>query len=108
MTKTLNATAAIRKASALRALCLRFPHLPTPAEMVQLRRCETLAASPESATAADVDALAAGWRGWWRRGETERLRAMALRVPARLINSDRRLATYAHAAGAPREPGVRP
>ena len=106
MTNTLNATAAIRKASALRALCLRLPHLPTPAEAARLRRCESLAASPESATATDVDALAAGWRSWWRRGETERLRAMALRVPARLINSDRRLATYACAAGAPREPGV--
>jgi len=106
MTKTLNATAAIRKASALRALCLRLPHLPTPAEMARLRHCESLAATPELATAADVDALAAGWRSWWRRGETERLRAMALRVPARLINSDRRLATYACAADAPRESGV--
>jgi hypothetical protein len=106
MTKTLNATAAIRKASALRALCLRLPHLPTPAEIARLGRCESLAGTPESATAADVDALAAGWRSWWRRGETERLRAMALRVPARLINSDRRLATYAHAAGALKEPGA--
>lgn len=100
MTKTLDATAAIRKVSALRALCLRLPHLPTPAEAERLRRCESLAASPESATIADVEALAAGWRRWWRRGETERLRAMAARVPTGLINSDRRLAQYACASEA--------
>ena len=100
MTKTLDATAAIRKASALRALCLRLPHLPTPAEVVLLRRCEALAASAESASTADVEALAAGWRNWWLLGETERLRAMATRVPATLINSDRRLAQYACASGA--------
>lgn len=100
MTKTLDATAAIRKASALRALCLRLPHVPTPAEVERLRRCEALAASPESATTTDVEALAAGWRNWWRRGETERLRAMAARVPTALINADRRLAQYACASGA--------
>lgn len=100
MTKTLDATVAIRKASALRTLCLRLPHLPTPAEVERVRRCETLTASPESATGADVEALAAAWRHWWRLGETERLRVMAARVPAALINSDRRLAQYACASGA--------
>lgn len=100
MTKTVDATLAIRKVSALRALCLRLPHLPTPAETERLRRCESLAASPESATTGDVEALAAGWRRWWRRGEAERLRAMAARVPVDLINSDRRLAQYACASGA--------
>jgi len=100
VTKTLDATAAIRKVSALNALCLRLPHLPTPAEVARLRRCEALAASPESATIADVEALATGWRRWWRRGETEQLRAMATRVPAGLINADRRLAQYACASGA--------
>jgi hypothetical protein len=100
VTKTLDATAAIRKVSALRALCLRLPHLPTPAEAARVRRCEALAASPESATSADVEALATGWRRWWHLGETERLRAMAARVPAGLINADRRLALYACASGA--------
>jgi len=98
--KTLDATTAIRKVSALRALCLRLPHLPTPAEATRLRRCEALEVSPESATTADLEALATGWRRWWHLGETERLRAMAARVPAGLINSDRRLALYACAAGA--------
>jgi hypothetical protein len=95
----LDATAVIRKVSALTALCLRLPHLPTPAEVGRLRRCEALAASPESATTADVEALAAGWRSWWLRGDFERLRAMATRVPAGLISADRRLAMYACAAG---------
>jgi hypothetical protein len=99
VTKTLDATAAIRKASALRTLCLRLPHLPTPAEIERLWRCDALAASPDSATSADIEALAAGWRNWWRRGETERLRAMAARVPPSVINADRRLAMYACAAG---------
>jgi len=98
--KTLDATTAIRKVSALRALCLRLPHLPTPAEATRLRRCEALEVSPESATTADLEALATGWRRWWHLGETERLRAMAARVPAGLINSDRRLALYACASGA--------
>jgi hypothetical protein len=100
VTKTLDATAAIRKVSALRALCLRLPHLPTPAEAARLRRCEALAVSPESATRADVEALATGWRRWWHLGETERLRAMAARVPSDLIDADRRLAQYACATGA--------
>lgn len=100
VTTTLDATVAIRKASALRALCLRLPHVPTPAEAARLRRCEALAVSPESATGADVEALAAGWRRWWHLGETERLRAMAARVPAGLIDTDRRLALYACATGA--------
>lgn len=100
MTKTLDASAAIRKVSALRALCLRLPHLPTPAEAARLRRCEALAVSAESATGADVEALATGWRRWWHLGETERLREMAARVPAGLINVDRRLALYACASGA--------
>lgn len=97
MTKILDATTAIRKASALRALCLRLPHVPTPAEIRQLRRFEALAASPESVTGADVEALVAGWRRWWSEGKKEHLRAMAARLPAGLIDGDRRLALYAYA-----------
>ena len=101
--KTLDATAAIRKASALRALCLSLPHVPTPAETARVRHCEALEVSPESATGADVEALATGWRRWWHLGETERLRAMAARVPAGLLDADRRLAQYACATGATRD-----
>ncbi|MBI2015069.1 MAG: hypothetical protein HYS77_05975, partial [Candidatus Rokubacteria bacterium] len=56
----------LRKVSALRALCLRLPHLPTPGEQALLRRFEALVAAPETAIDADIEALAAGWRRWWR------------------------------------------
>ena len=98
MTKILDATTAIRKASALRALCLRLPHVPTPREIHLLQRFGEVAAAPESATIDEVEALVAGWRRWWYQGETERLRAMAARTPAALTQCDRRLALYACAA----------
>jgi len=98
LTKILHATTAIRKASALRALCLRLPHISTPAELARLQRFGELETSPETATSGDVEALISGWRRWWYQGETGRLRAMAARVPAALMHSDRRLALYACAA----------
>jgi len=98
MTRVLDAPEALRKVSALRALCLSLPHVPTPAAISRLRRFDDLVARAESATEADVEALVAGWRRWWREGDTERLHAMATRVPAALVESDRRLATYACAA----------
>ena len=98
MTKALDATQAIRKVSSLRALCVSLPHVPTPAEIAQLHRFDELVAQPESATDGDIEALATGWRRWWRLGDTERLRGMAARTPAALVAADRRLATYACAA----------
>jgi len=98
VTKILDAATAIRKVSALRALCLRLPHVPTPAELARLQRFGELIVAPESTTFDDVEALVAGWRSWWYQGETERLRAMAARVPAVLIHGDRRLVLYACAA----------
>ena len=98
MTRILDATAAIRKVSALRALCLRLPHVATPTELSRLQRFGELSVAPESATIGDVEALVAGWRRWWYQGETERLRAMVARVPAALVHGDRRLALYACAA----------
>lgn len=97
---TRDVAAALRKVSELRALCLRLPHLPTPLETERLERFEALAAAPELATENDVEALAAGWREWWRTGRAEELLAMAARVPSGLRESDRRLATYAVAAAA--------
>lgn len=98
MTKILDPTTAIRKASALRALCRRLPHISTPAELTRLRRFGELATSPEAATIGDVEALISGWRRWWYQGETQRLCAMAARVPAALMHGDRSLSLYACAA----------
>ena len=98
MTRTLDPERAIRRASALRALGLSLPHVPTPAEIARLRRFDELVARPESATDADIEALVTGWRSWWHQRDTERLRTMAPRVPATLVDADRRLATYACAA----------
>jgi hypothetical protein len=90
-----DATRTLQRVAELRTLCLTLPHLSTPAEEALLRRFDVLVASPESATEADLEAVVAGWRGWWRRGETDRLRAMAIRLPAHFIAGDRRLASYA-------------
>jgi len=94
----LDPARALRAAADLRALCLALPHVPTPAETVRLERFETLVSSPGSAGAGDVDALATGWREWWRSGRAADLLAMAAAVPARLVECDRRLAMLLVAA----------
>jgi hypothetical protein len=88
-------TARLRSVSALRALCLRLPHVPTPAELARLERFDALVAAPAPATERDVEALAAGWARWWRDGRKAELAEMARRVDATLVNSDRRLASFA-------------
>ena len=93
-----DAAATLRAVSALRALCLALPHVPTPAEGLRLRRFEALVVSPGSAGPDDIDALLAGWRDWWRRGRIEDLLAMATRLPVALTQGDRRLASYVLAA----------
>lgn len=93
-----DADANLRKVAALREFCLKLPHLPTPLETARLRRFDELVAHAASATASDVEALVAGWRQWWRAGRTAELRAMVGRVPQGIVQSDRRLATYAVAA----------
>ena len=98
MTSPRDATAALRKASALRDLCLRLPHVPTAAALERLRRFATLIGAPESASSADIEALVEGWKRWWYEGETAQLVAMASRIPGDLTAKDRRLASYATAA----------
>jgi hypothetical protein len=88
--------------SALRALCLRLPHIPTPTEIERLKRFDALVPTPESATQRDVEALVAGWSRWWREGRTTKLSHMARRLDAALIDSDRRLASFATACFAVR------
>lgn len=93
-----DAAAALQKVAALRALCLRLPHLPTPIERERLRRFEALVASPRLTTDADIEALVAGWRRWWREGRRDALCAMAERLPAGIVERDRDLAAYLSAA----------
>jgi hypothetical protein len=95
-------SATLRKVSALRALCLRLPHLPTPKERTLLRRFEILVAAPQTASADDTEALAVGWRQWWREERRAALLGMAQGLPAGLVERDRRLASYADAARGPR------
>jgi len=77
----------LRKVSALRSLCLRLPHVPTPAEKRLLERFEALTAAPTRATAADMEAIAVGWSGWWRGGNTGEVLDMAARIPVDLIEA---------------------
>jgi hypothetical protein len=90
-------TAKLDTVSALRALCLRLPHLPTPGEIERLRRFDALVEAPERATDRDVDSLAAGWSRWWREGRTRELSDMARRLDPALVGGDRRLASFAAA-----------
>jgi len=84
--------------SALRRLCLRLPHVPTPVELGLLTRFQELVAAPEQATDDDIEAVLAGWSSWWREGKLADLAATARRLPRRMIESDRRLAALAAAA----------
>ena len=93
-----DAAMALRKVAALRALVMELPHVPTPAEMALLDRFRGLVTAPGAATSTDRDALAAGWRQWWRQGETARIREMAERVPAEVVTGDERLIAYATAS----------
>jgi hypothetical protein len=93
-----DAEATLRAVSGLRELFGALPHLPTDAEMQHLRRFECLTESPASADRNDVEVLLAGWRRWWRNGMIRDLVAMAGRLPADVIECDRRLQSYLEAA----------
>ncbi len=97
-------TARLKTVSALRALSLRLPHVPTPAEIALLQDFDALAEMPERATKRDVEALATGWARWWRERRTAELAEMARRVDPALIGSARRLASFAVACLPPPAP----
>jgi hypothetical protein len=89
---------AIRAVARLRELGRRLPHITTERERGLLTRFEQIVAAPATATVADVDALVAGWRAWWRERRAAEIAAMADALPGDLVESDRWLATYALAA----------
>jgi hypothetical protein len=91
-------TARLATVSALRALCLRLPHVATPTELERLKRFDALVDAPEHAAEDDIEPLAAGWSRWWREGRTVELAEMTRRLPPALIDSDRRLASFAIAS----------
>jgi hypothetical protein len=93
-----SAAAAIRAVARLRELCRRLPHVPTEAERRLLDRFHHLRSAPATALPEDVDALAAGWRAWWREQRSRDITAMADALPHGLVAADLRLATYALAA----------
>lgn len=88
----------LRKVSGLRSVCLRLPHLPTPAEAGLLQRFEAIVTAPARATAGDVDVIAAGWHRWWRAGKHVELLEMELRLPSDVIDSGSKLLLLAQAA----------
>lgn len=95
-----DAAATLQRVAALRALCLKLPHLPTPAEAKLLERFAGLVDDAAGASDEDIAALAAGWRDWWGRGRARDIVTMAARLPAGIVDGDRRLASYLYASSA--------
>src|SRR2546425_336260 len=91
----------LKKVGALRSLCVRLPHLETPAETLLLNRFDALAPGTDRLTENDRDAVVVGWRRSWRTAETETVRRMAPRIDGNMIARDRSLATLWVAAAAP-------
>jgi uracil-DNA glycosylase len=91
-------TQTLRRVAALRGLCLRLQHIPTPGEERLLTHFWALADSPQEVRQDDVQAVAVGWRRWWRAGEIDRLLSMAAALPPALICLGREATTHLMAA----------
>src|SRR6266566_1967274 len=91
----------LKKVGALRSLCVRLPHLETPAETLLLNRFDALASGPDRLTENDRDAVVVGWRRSWRAAETETVRQMVPRMDGNMVARDRSLAMLWVAATAP-------
>ena len=103
MTPDIDIDRSLRKVSELRRLCLSLPHLSTPAERQRLERFEELVRAPGSATSEDADALATGWRTWWRAQRFDEIASMAERLPSVIVDGDRDVAMFAVAVRTRRE-----
>ena len=95
---TSDAAPAIRSVAQLRALFVRLPHVPTPAELARLQRFEVIVADPALAGTEDIESIVAGWRRWWREGRVDQIAAMASAISADLVESDPRLLDLAFVA----------
>lgn len=100
MKSDIDVDRSLKKVSELRRLCLSLPHLRTPAERRRLERFEALVRAPASATCDDIDAIATGWRTWWRAQRFEDIETMATRLPSDVVDGDRDLAMFAVAVRA--------
>jgi hypothetical protein len=98
VTRDVDFDRALRTVSELRRLCLSLPHIATPAEQRLLARFDEIVASAASVTDADIPAITAGWRAWWRAQRFADIVTMAGRLPPDFVDADRELATYAVAA----------
>src|SRR5438552_16391240 len=75
----------LKKVGALRSLCVRLPHLETPAETLLINSFDALASGPDRLTENDRDAVVVGWRRSWRTAETENVRRMAQRMDGHIV-----------------------
>jgi len=97
-TQPADAESRLRRVAALRTLCRRLPHLPTPAEEAWLRRYEELRSSPHEATLQDTQAVVAGWEALWRSGSPAGILEVARALPPELVAGNRRLQSLLVAA----------
>lgn len=97
-TQPADAESRLRRAAALRTLCRRLPHLPTPAEEARLRRYEELRRAPHEATLQDTPAVVAGWEALWRSGSPAGILEVGRALPPELVARDRRLQSLLVAA----------
>ncbi|MEX2148133.1 MAG: hypothetical protein WED01_14090 [Candidatus Rokuibacteriota bacterium] len=102
---TRDVAAALRTVAELRRLCLRLPHVATPAETMRRRRFDELVEAPAGAVSSDADAIAEGWGRWWREGRYGAIVVMSGGMRAELVDSDVRLASWLTAAFAAQEEG---
>ena len=76
----------LRRASQLRALCRRLPHVPTPRETLLLSEFAKMAR--RDVESCSVEALQAGFRAAWRARDFGAIVAVARRLTSAQIEAD--------------------